>query len=163
MPTRITTDQLTIYLQDHAAGARFGLELARRARDANKGTELGEFLIGLADQIAEDRTALLGIMDDLGVGEDRLKNSAAWTGEKLGRAKLNGRLLKRAPLSTVLELEGLLAGVEGKLGLWRSLGEIAPTHAGLDEAEMDRLARRAQRQITGLRRHHKDAAREAFG
>jgi hypothetical protein len=158
----ITTDQLTIYLQDHRAGAQFGTELARRARDANKGTELGDFLAKLAEEIDEDRAALEDIMGRLGVRIDRLKVAGAWTVEKLGRLKLNGRLTSRAPLSTVIELEGLAAGVEGKLALWRSLEEIAPDEPRLDPAEVERLKGRAQRQLRGIRTHHKKAARAAF-
>jgi hypothetical protein len=157
----LTRDQLTIYLQDHRAGAQFGLELARRVRDATDG-KLGDFAAKLADEIEEDVESLDSIMDRLDVSKDRVKLVGGWTMEKLGRLKLNGRLLERAPLSTVLELEGLLGGVEGKLGLWRSLLETAPSDSRLDVAELERLEARAQKQIRGLRVHHKIAAREAF-
>jgi hypothetical protein len=158
----ITTDPLSIYLQDHYAGARFGLELARRASGANKGSDFGDFLGRLAKEIEEDRGELEAIMAKLGIRPDRRKLAVAWTGEKLGRLKLNGRLVGYAPLSRVLELEGLMAGVEGKLALWRALGERAPGHARLDEAQLEHLERRAQRQLTGLRAQHKRAARVAF-
>jgi hypothetical protein len=160
----LTRDQLTIYLQDHRAGAQFGLELARRVRDATEDDDpkLHSFLGKLADEIEEDLGSLDSIMDQLDVAKDRVKIVGGWTMEKLGRLKLNGRLFERAPLSTVLELEGLLGGVEGKLGLWRSLLEIAPTDSRLDVAELERLEARAQKQIRGLRVHHKIAAREAF-
>jgi hypothetical protein len=162
MAPLITTDQLTIYLQDHRAGAQFGTELARRARDANEGTELGDFLAKLAEEIAEDRAALEDVMGRLGVPKDPLKIAGAWTAEKLGRLKLNGRLTSRAPLSTVIELEGLAAGVEGKLALWRSLEAIAPDEPRLDAAEVKLLKERAQRQLRGIHSHHKRAARAAF-
>jgi hypothetical protein len=158
----LTSDALTIYLQDHFAGSTFGLELVRRARDQNAGTPFGDFLARLADEIAEDRTELAAIMERLGIGKDRLKVVGAWGAEKAGRLKLNGQLRGYSPLSRVLELEGLLAGVEGKLGLWRALGELAPSDSRLDEAEIEMLAKRAQGQIRGLRAHHKRAAREAF-
>jgi hypothetical protein len=158
----ITTDPLSIYLQDHHAGACFGLELARRAAGENRGTELGDFLTRLAKEIEDDREELEAIMSELGVGADRLKVVGAWTSEKLGRLKLNGRLLGYAPLSRVLELEGLLAGVEGKLALWRALRERPPGGVRVDEAQIERLERRAQRQLRELRTRHKRAARLAF-
>jgi hypothetical protein len=83
----VTSDQLTIYLQDHHAGARFGGELARRAAGANQSTEYGEFLERLAAEIEEDRIALEAIMKRCEVGSDRLKDAGAWTMEKLGRLK----------------------------------------------------------------------------
>src|SRR3954466_7898383 len=107
----VTTDQLAIYLADHYAGATFGVELARRARDRHRGTSHGEFLAGLAGELEQDRAELGAVMDTLGVDVDPVKVVVAWTGEKVGRLKLNGRLIGEAPLSLVLELEALIAGV----------------------------------------------------
>ena len=39
-PALLSTDLLTIYLNDHLAGATAGVELARRAAGENKGSEL---------------------------------------------------------------------------------------------------------------------------
>lgn len=158
----MTSDQLTIYLQDHHAGARFGLELARRAAGENEGTEYGDFLTALAADIDSDRRALEAIMDDLGVGTDRLKDVAAWASEKLGRLKLNGHLFDYAPLSRVLELEGLMGGVRAKLALWHALRELAPFEDRLDAERLDELAFRAEQQLEGLREQHSRAARQAL-
>src|SRR3954471_13184248 len=108
------SDLLAIYLNDHLAGAPAGLELVRRARGTNAGTPLGDFLAGLAVEIEEDRNSLERIMERLGVGKDRLKVAAAWTAEKGGRLKLNGRLTGYSPLSRLVEVEGLMIGVWGK-------------------------------------------------
>jgi hypothetical protein len=159
---RLTSDQLSIYLHDHLAGAKVGSELARRARRQNEGTPYAAFLADLEHQINEDRASLLGIMKRLDTGRDQLKEALAWTGEKLGRLKFNGRLTGYAPLSRVVELEGLTLGVEGKLGMWRSLREIAPHHQKLDVAELDQLIRRAQNQLDGLAEQHRKAVAEAF-
>jgi hypothetical protein len=158
----ITTDPLNIYLNDHLAGSTFGLELARRARGENEGTEYGDFLAGLEREIEEDRGELEAIMASLGIGKDRLKSTAAWAGEKVGRLKLNGRLVGYSPLSRVLELEGLLGGVQGKLALWRALRELAPGDSRLDEPALDRLVIRAEHQLEGLREQHRRAAHEAL-
>ena len=53
-------------------------------------------------------------------------------------------------------------GVSAKLGLWRALKEIAREEPRLDEAQLAKLAERAQRQLTGLRAQHRRAAREAL-
>jgi hypothetical protein len=153
-------DLLAIYLQDHLAGATGGVELVRRAAGQNAGTELGDFLSRLAIEIDEDRDELRQIMRRLDVGEDRLKVAGGWAGEKLGRLKLNGRIREYSPLSRVLELEALIAAVNGKLAGWRSLGELAATEPRLDLEQLERLALRAGDQIRELVEHH---AREAPG
>jgi hypothetical protein len=159
---QLTRDQLKIYLHDHLAGSTFGTELARRAAKQNQGTVYGDFLAGLAKEIAEDRAALRSIMRRLGARDDELKNGLAWTAEKLGRLKLNGRVRGYAPLSRVIELEGLMTGVQGKLSMWRALHEVAGDHEELDAAELKRLITRGERQLTGLGEQHLIAARDAF-
>jgi len=153
---------LRIYMQDHLAGSTAALELARRAADANQGTEYGAPLAKMADEIASDRHQLENIIRDLGFGADKLKNIAAWGLEKIGRLKLNGELTSYSPLSRVVELEGLLTGITGKWGLWVALLEVAPSEPRLDVPLLERLRDRAeeQRGIVGALREK--AAREAF-
>jgi hypothetical protein len=155
-------DLMAIYLHDHLAGSTFGLELVRRARDANAGTEFGDFLAGLADDIAEDRQALIALAARLGVHEDRLKSTLAWTAEKAGRLKLNGRVTSYSPLSRVVELEGLISGVNGKLSGWSALRGVAERDTRLDREELDGLIARAQSQLEGLHEHHRAACALAF-
>ena len=62
------SDLLAIYLNDHLAGSTVGVELARRARGSNDGTELGEFLATLAAEIEEDRDTLGEVMGSVGAG-----------------------------------------------------------------------------------------------
>ena len=59
---------LAIYLNDHLAGSTVGVELARRARGANEGTELGQLLERLVREIEEDRDTLGAVMDAVGAG-----------------------------------------------------------------------------------------------
>ncbi|MDX6653210.1 MAG: hypothetical protein QOJ38_1991 [Solirubrobacterales bacterium] len=112
---------LSTYLNDHLAGATAGTELARRASGAHEGSKLGMELAQLAEEIAEDRASLEGLMDGLGITRNQLKVGMAWVGERAGRLKLNGRLLERSPLSDLLELEILHLGVLGKRDLWQAL------------------------------------------
>jgi predicted DNA-binding ribbon-helix-helix protein len=153
---------LRIYLQDHLAGSTAGLELARRTRGANQGTEYGPPLAKIADEIEADRRQLEGIIDELGFGGDRFKNVAAWGLEKMGRLKLNGQLKGYSPLSRVVELEGLLTGITGKKGLWNALLEIAPGEPRLDAALLERLRDRAEEQRATVEELRQRAAREAF-
>ncbi len=153
-------DYLGIYLNDHLAGATVGRELAKRAAGSNRGTPLGEFLERLRGEIAADRETLLEVMRAVDVGEDHAKTIAARVGERLGRLKLNGNLLGYSPLSRVVELEGLLLGVQGKGALWRSLHGLADPR--LAEFDFLALERRAKRQQSGLEKHRVAAALIAF-
>jgi predicted DNA-binding ribbon-helix-helix protein len=153
---------LRIYLQDHLAGSTAGLELARRTRAANEGTEYGPPLAKIADEIEADRRQLQGIMEELGFGGDRAKNIAAWGLEKAGRLKLNGQLTGYSPLSRVVELEGLLTGITGKRAVWVALLELAPQEERLDAALLERLRERAEAQRATVEELRERAAREAF-
>jgi hypothetical protein len=151
-----------IYLNDHLAGATAGLELARRLVRSNSGNAYGPPLSRLAAEIEEDRSSLLAIMQDLEVSVDRVKLAAGWAAEKLGRLKLNGRLLSYSPLSRLMELEFLELGVTGKLALWRTLHEILPGEPRLDRAGLERLIDRADRQRHELQALHERAVSDAF-
>jgi hypothetical protein len=153
---------LRIYMQDHLAGATGGLELVRRARGANKGTPYGEPLAKLADDIEADRRSLESLMDDLGFGADRAKNVAFWVGEKAGRLKLNGQLTGYSPLSRMIELEGLITGVNGKRSLWLTLRDITGSVPELDADRIGRLVERAEQQLETLHELRVRAGREAF-
>ncbi|MDX6638029.1 MAG: hypothetical protein QOJ01_1540 [Solirubrobacterales bacterium] len=156
----MTSDLLRIYMQDHYAGSAAGAELAKRAASNNADSELGTVLDRIAAEVEEDRDSLRRIMDEYGASPDPVKNMAAWGIEKAGRFKPNGRLLSYSPLSRVVELEGLVIGITGKLGLWRSLAEtLGPHYAGEDLAE---LAERAEAQRQTLEPYRLAAAREAF-
>ncbi len=152
---------LTIYLNDHLAGATGGLELAKRARGSNEGTPLGEMLAGLEREIAEDRDSLKALMSKLGVREDPLKVAAGWAAEKAGRLKLNGQLTGYSPLSRLVELEGLYVGVTAKQALWKNLEATRGERiGGIDLAALGKRAESQRRRLATARRK---AAEEAIG
>ena len=149
-----------IYLQDHLAAATAFGELAKRVAGSNREGALGELLERLAREIAEDHEALLDVMKELGVRPDPVKRSFAWTAEKLGRLKPNGRLLSYSPLSRAIELEGLHLGISHSLSLWQALEATSRSEIGV--ADPGELAARARRQLDELEPHRIAAAREAF-
>lgn len=153
---------LAIYLNDHLAGATGAHELVRRSAVSNRESAYGPFLSELAEQIEEDRQTLIEIMRALGIGIDRLKVTAGWGAEKLGRLKLNGQLLGYSPLSRLVELEGLSLGVGGKLALWRALQQLQPDEPRLAEVDLARLVRRAEQQLDELEANRLSAAAEAL-
>jgi hypothetical protein len=154
---------LPIYLNDHHAGATAGAELAKRAAKNNRDNpQFGPALAAIASEIDEDHDSLRRIMARLEVTEDRVKAAAFWAGEKVGRLKLNGELLQFSPLSRLVEIDGLISGVSGKLSLWRVLLDIAPRDSRLDAAELERLVARAEDQVARLHELRSAAAHEAF-
>jgi hypothetical protein len=144
---------LGIYLNDHLAGATAGAGLARRMATLRRSPDR-HTLQRLADEISEDRAALLEIMASLGIRVRGYKVYAAWLGEKAERLKLNGHLLARSPLSDLEELELLRLGVEGKAAGWRTLRALADGEKRLDSRRLDELMSGARSQaelLEGLR------------
>ena len=157
----MSSSLLRVYLQDHHAGATAGLALARRTAHSNRDTAYGPELGAIADEIAGDVESLERIMESLGVGPDRRKDSLAWIGEKVGRLKRNGTWLSYSPLSRLVEIEGLVVGVTGKAALWEAL--LASNDGELPASpDVAMLLTRAADQRTRLEALRKQAAAEAF-
>lgn len=155
----MSLDRLSTYLKDHYAASVGAEELVRRSARSNQGTALGRSLDRLAEEIEADRSALLGIMNHLGIDRDPAKVAGGWLAEKLGRLKLNGSLVYYSPLSRLEELEVLALGVEGKLRLWLTLERAS---YGQDVADLRILVNRARSQLERLERYRLDAVEEAF-
>jgi hypothetical protein len=149
--TGTSSRYLSIYLNDHLAGSTAAVDLARRAAREHEGSELGAFLSRLAAEIAEDRQALRRVMAAAGARPQGAKLALARLAEKAGRLKLNGRILRRSPLSPFMELETLEAGIYGKLLLWQVLRDRRPPGSGA--VDLDELIARARRQIDEVEQH----------
>jgi hypothetical protein len=105
---------------------------------------------------------LLAIMAELDIGADRIKLVAGWGAEKLGRLKLNGRVLGYSPLSRLVELELLELGVHGKIALWRALQRLQLERLRSTDADLDHLLSRAERQLEQIEAYRLGAAAEAL-
>lgn len=153
---------LRIYLNDQLALGVVWRELARRAQTASEGTPDGDTLRAVATAIAEDVVTFQKVMRRLGFNTRTPKAAAAIVAERLGRLKLNGRLLKRSPLSHFEELDTLIMGIDGKVVLWQNLRDGADLGTRLPEIDFDRLVERAREQRAQLEPLHAQAAREAL-
>ena len=91
------TKFLSIYLEDHVAGAAAGSQRAGRLAEAESGSADAETLARFAADVAADLDVLLALMETIGVEPSRLKAGIASIGEKVGALKLNGRVLDRSP------------------------------------------------------------------
>jgi hypothetical protein len=152
---------LAIYLNDHLAGAALGVELARRLRSSNRGdAEFGPPVAEICGEIEADRETLIRLMERLDVEPGQVKPALVKVAERFGRLKLNGRLRGYSPLSRVLELEVLAAGIGGKMQLWNALEQsFGERLAGFD---FHALAERAERQGQQVEDLHLAAAQRAL-
>jgi hypothetical protein len=155
-------EKLGIYLNDHLAGATFGVRLARRIAHQHRHSARSTDLERISDEVAEDRQTLLELMNTLGIPARRYKIYAGWAAERLGRLKPNGVLYRRSGLSTFIELETLRLGVEGKTLIWRTLLLVATGDARLDESRLRGLLDRARGQIDTLETLRLTAATAIF-
>jgi hypothetical protein len=131
---------LAIYLRDHHSLLIALQQLARRMSSASGAEEHRAFAAEIVLLTVDDRACLEAFLGRLESAPSRIRQGAVWTVEKLGRLKLNGRVLRRSPLSAVTELEGCRLLLESDRDLWAGLAHlsIAPS----DAAER---ARRAER------------------
>ena len=153
---------LRIYLNDHHSAAVGGVALARRCRSTNAGSSSSAGINEIVREIEEDLEVLNRLMTRLHVKPNLIKVVAARTAVELGRLKLNGRIVSSSPLSRVIELEALVAGVEGKSRLWAALAVVLGGGA-VEGFTFDQLVARAHDQRDRLELHHRDAVRAAFG
>jgi hypothetical protein len=123
---------LSIYLQDHRALMVAGRELAARMSASGRPDAECVFAHELQGDLVEDLAALDALLAQLGRRPDRVRAGGAWLAEKAGRLKLNGRLVERSPLSSVVELEGCRMLLENVRALWSGLAllRLGPGDAG---------------------------------
>lgn len=152
---------LASYLKDHLTGAEAGhtraLDMAERYADEPYGPELAS----VARQINREHGELIRIVDRLGLHQPLAKRALARAVEFVGRAKPNGRLFRSTPTTPLLELELLRSAVNGKQGLWQTLGGYAE-ELGIDPDDAARWAQDSADQSDRLERIHEQVRTEAF-
>lgn len=154
---------LGIYLNDHLAGASAGAKLAARIARIHDRSPYGTELARLASEVAADRRVLLEIMTALGVPARHYKIIAGRIGERIGLLKSNGRLVRRSGLSTVIELEALRLGIEGKSLLWKTLLTAQAEEPRLDRHRLEELLHSARRQIDTVEELRTQVVSKLFG
>ena len=134
------TSPLAIYLRNHEAAARASFDLFQRVARSQRSGPYGSTLAALRDDVGRDLTSLQGLMRDLGVAPDPLLGVGLRLGERLGRLKPNGGLVRRQPLTDLVEIEALADAVHAKLAGWRAL---AAAHVG-DQQRVAEVVRRSE-------------------
>ncbi|MFJ4634971.1 hypothetical protein ACIP69_04745 [Streptomyces hygroscopicus] len=149
---------LGIYLNDHLAAATAGIGLARRMARGHRRSAYGGELARLTAELIQDRRSLLRCMASLGIPVRRAKVHAARAAERAARLTPVGRTRRRSGVNTLVGLETLRLGVEGKALLWRSLLAVAVHDTRLRTDRLAALLERAGRQLTALDSLHARAA-----
>jgi hypothetical protein len=156
-------DLLGVYCNDHLAAATGGIELVSRMINRWRGTPYEPHLEKLLDELREERAGLRSTMASLGIPVRQYKQLATWVGEKLTRAKLNGRLLSRSPLSDVIEFEFIATAVLAKRAGFETLRAVAEIDGRIDSALFQRLIDQADGQHKWLAEARREVAAEVFG
>jgi hypothetical protein len=145
---------LAIYLRDHHALLIALRELADRMSAATRAEELRALAAEVRRVTDDDLACLEEFLRRLDSAPSRARQGAVWAAEKLGRLKLNGRVLRPSPLSAVTELEGCRLLLESNRALWSGLGELGP-------ADATERARRAEGLLEAAERLRLDALHRA--
>ncbi|MEX0937108.1 MAG: hypothetical protein WDZ59_04550 [Pirellulales bacterium] len=157
---------LHIYLDDHIALMVAEMELAARCGRSNRGTPLAQFLEQLQKDVAAQKQVAEGVLRQTGGRsslEGRMKQSAAWFAEKLGRLKLNGALLHYSALSRVLELETLSAAAQQRIAVWENCDAVQNADLAMADGCYARCRQQAQQHLEELIGFRRLAASWAFG
>lgn len=147
-------------LQHHWAGANGGVAFFDRVGRTHGDPAAAAEIRLMADVNREDRETLRRIMLSLGAKPSRLAATTARTGEWLARFKPNGRVVRRSPLTDVLEVEALRLAVSGKRIGWQFLTALAEHDSRLDRTHLDALVSRADEQLKQLHDIHLRVALE---
>ena len=156
-------DLLAIYCNDHLAASTGGIELVSRMLGEFTGSTYEPHLERLLDELREEKSALTAMTETLGFPVRQYKQVASWVGEKFARAKLNGRLLSRSPLSSVVEFEFIATAVLAKRAGFETLRTVADVEPTLDAALLDRLIAQADAQHEWLSEARREIVGEVFG
>lgn len=146
-----------LYVEHHLVGSGGGSALFHRAASSQSSPHARAELTRLAAEVDDEQETLRDIAQRIGAHSTRGRELLAEAGEKLGRLKPSGRLLRRSPLSDVLELEALLLGVTGKRQGWATLRRFADDDPRLDVGLLDALAAQADAQLDVLTALHREA------
>lgn len=153
---------LSVYLNDHSAGSVGAIRLFDRLRRRVDEPDFESELTRVRDEVQADRRVLHDLRETLGIRRSRLREAAAWVGEKLAVLKLRLERSKHGELQILHALDALTLGIEGKKALWTALAEAQEVNPRLRLADYAALIRRADEQIASLRGLRLRTARRAF-
>jgi hypothetical protein len=154
---------LAVYCNDHIASAAGGIELVTRMIGAHRGSPHEDGLRQLLDELRQEKSDLTAATKALGLPVRPYKQMAVWVAEKASRLKLNGHVLSRSPLSSLVEFEFLASAVRGKRSGFETLRIAAEVDQRIDPVLFDSLIEQANRQYRWLTDARRQVAASVFG
>lgn len=153
------SDLTALYLQNHEGGASAGSQFFRRVGHSQRNRPWGDEVNHISREVSEDLQSLRRLMRKEHVTRNLLLDAAMQAGELAGRLKPNGRIVRRSPLSDLVEVEGLLDAVRAKAAGWQALLAADPAHFA---ADVEPLVGRAESQINRLVEIHRTVAADVL-
>jgi hypothetical protein len=147
---------LTVYLRDHHALLIALRELAHRIGAAARSEQQRALAVEVARIADDDLACIEALLNRLESAPSRTRQGAVWAAVKLGRLKLNGRVVRPSPLSAVTELEGFRLLLESNRALWAGL-----EHLTLGPTDAPERAHRMERHLATTERLRLDALHRA--
>jgi hypothetical protein len=146
-PEILDGHMLALYLRDHHALLVAMGELAGRMNAPARSDGQQAFAAELGRAAADDRASVEKLLRRLDSAPSQVRHAAAWSFEKFGRLKLNGRIVRPSPLAPVTELEGCKILLESDRALWSGLAHLAigPADSGDRARRAEGLLERAER------------------
>ena len=142
-------ENLTTYLHDHLAGARFATSLLADLAEQKLDGDLAQFASTLRSEIEEDKSTLEEVLARLESQPSVIKEASAWLTQKMGRIKFQ---LDSELFSIFEALEVLSLGILGKLALWNALDILPIEHEAVQQLDLQHLVDRARRQYAEVER-----------
>jgi len=158
--SKMRSQALTTYLQDHLAGAFHAIELLKAMHDHFAGQPLGAFAAEVLAEVEADREVLATLTERVGGTAGGMKEWAAWLSEKVSRLKLKHG--SADGLGTFEALEFLVIGIHGKRALWLALKEVATFDARLQGFDFPELIGRAEKQHSKVEERRLTCAQSVF-
>jgi len=156
-------DPLAIYLNDHLAASVAALRMMETLAAQADGSPLAEKLRTLRAEVSEEQRLLRALLERIDASENRLTQAAAWMTEKVGEGKLALAGRAHPALALLQGLESLALGLQGKLALYRVLGDLELRDSRLAGPAYAALEARTVAQHAMVEHERIAAARAALG
>jgi hypothetical protein len=155
----LNSEHLSVYLNDHLAGASAALELLSALE---KAPGLKEWSVRLREEITEDRRALENLMAALHIDQSAIRQTLGKVTGMFGALKTRVEDPSAGDLRRLELLETLSLGIEGKKSLWMTLQTVSAGNSGFPALDFDRLIARAIEQRQEAETQRLQAAKAAL-
>lgn len=157
----VNWDLLGLYMSDHVSGSTAGINRIAYMAKNYADTPHGPALKRIERELRDERALVHSLLAKHGQPRRRHRQILAWVGERVGRLKLNGRIVGTSPMTPVLESELMRAAVLGKIGGWQTL-DAYREQFDVPPSTFADLITQAERQIEDLSDMHEWARERAF-